>query len=372
MPSSLLPIESSSPDRPPSRPLVVTADPDLLDDVLRLAAAAGVEVELAADPVAARPGWARSPLVLVGDDVAAAMGRAGLRRRTDVVLVGRVLGDLPMWQRALDVGAEHVAVLPDAEPWLISRIAEALVRDGPSGLVVGVVGGRGGAGASTLAAALAVVASSGGTQTMLLDADPFGGGVDLVFGGEHAAGLRWPEIANARGRLAGHDLLQAVPCLGELAVLSWDRGDPLEVRPAAMSAVLTAARGVCGVVVVDLPRRLDDASRIAVADADVVFLVVPAEIRAAAAAARVAAQVTALCDDVRVVVRGPAPGGLRPADVASALGLPLAGFLKPERYLAAALEQGHAPAIAPGPLRTFCTHLLGELLVSPASVRAAQ
>lgn len=378
LPIQWLPHQPPSADEPPSRPLVVTADPELLDDVLRLAAAAGVDVEVAADPVAARPSWARSPLVLVGDDVAAAMGRAGLRRRADVVLVGRVLGDLPMWQRALDIGAEHVAVLPDAEPWLISRIADSLSREGPRGVVVGVVGGRGGAGASTLAAALAVVAMSGATQTMLLDADPFGGGVDLMFGGEHAAGLRWPQLANSRGRLAGHELLQAVPCLGELAVLSWDRGDPLEVRPSAMSSVLAAARAVCGLVVVDLPRRLDDASQVAVADADVVLLVVPAEIRAAAAAARVAAQVTSLCDDVRVVVRGPAPGGLRPADVASALGLPLAGFIKPERYLAAALEQGHAPAIAPGPLRSFCRRFLRELLVSDirrdpsASVRGSQ
>ena len=228
--------------------------------------------------------------------------------------------------------------------------------------MVGVVGGRGGAGASTVAAALAVAATSRGTQTMLIDADPFGGGVDLIFGGEHAAGLRWPEIAGARGRLAGHELLEAVPCLGDLAVLSWDRGDPLEVRPTAMSSVLAAARLACGLVVVDLPRRLDDAARVAVADADVVLLVVPAEIRAAAAAARVATHVTSLCDDVRVVVRGPAPGGLRAAEVASSLGLPLAGFVKPERYLAAALEQGHAPATTQGPLRTFCLRLLDSLL----------
>ncbi|HEY8728348.1 MAG TPA: hypothetical protein VIL94_02120, partial [Acidothermaceae bacterium] len=114
------------------------------------------------------------------------------------------------------------------------------------------------------------------------------------------------------------------------------------------------------------------------ADADVVLLVVPAEIRAAAAAARVAAQITSLCDDVRVVVRGPAPGGLRPADVATALGLPLAGFIKPERYLAAALERGHAPAIAPGPLRSFCLCFLRALGVGEvrggrsASVRGSQ
>jgi hypothetical protein len=102
------------------------------------------------------------------------------------------------------------------------------------------------------------------------------------------------------------------------------------------------------------------------------LLVVPAEIRAAAAAARVAGQVTALCDDVRVAVRGPAPGGLRPADVAAALGLPLAGFIKPDRCLSAALEQGHAPGLSAGPLRTFCLRLLSELHSNATSVRGSQ
>jgi hypothetical protein len=40
----------------PRLPLVVTADEDLLDHLLRLAAAAGTEVDVAADPAAARPG----------------------------------------------------------------------------------------------------------------------------------------------------------------------------------------------------------------------------------------------------------------------------------------------------------------------------
>ena len=57
---------------PPHRrlPLLVTADGDLLDELLRLAAAGGTEVEVAADPAAARPRWLPAPLVLVGTDQA--------------------------------------------------------------------------------------------------------------------------------------------------------------------------------------------------------------------------------------------------------------------------------------------------------------
>jgi secretion/DNA translocation related CpaE-like protein len=362
------------------RPLLVTADPDLLDDVLRLCAAAGVDIEVAPDPTAARPAWARAPLVLVGDDVSVAMSRVPLPRRADVILVGRDLGGGTgssrgsggnggsagnIWERACGVGAEHVAVFPDAEPWLIARLADAVDSGVALGLTIAVVGGRGGAGASTLAAALAVTAMRGRRRAMLIDADPYGGGADLLFGGERAAGLRWPDVATANGRIAGDELVNALPRMGELAVLSCDRGDPLELGADAMSSVLAAAARVCEVVVVDLPRRIGESAQVALAASNLALIVVPAEIRAAAAAARVATEVARFADDVRLVVRGPAPGGLDAIDIASALGLPLAGQLKAEPDLAVALERGEVPAgQGRGPLAEFCRRLLASTTVA--------
>ncbi len=51
-----------------TRPLVVTTDPGLLDDVLRLAAAAGAELEVAPDAGGARLAWRAAPVVVVGAD----------------------------------------------------------------------------------------------------------------------------------------------------------------------------------------------------------------------------------------------------------------------------------------------------------------
>jgi hypothetical protein len=105
--------------------------------------------------------------------------------------------------------------------------------------------------------------------------------------------------------------------------------------------------------------------------ADRVLLVVPAELRAAAAAARVAATVGPHCPDISVVVRGPAPSDLTAADVARALGLPLAGALRPEPGLARGLEHGDPPASAGrGPLATLCRHILSDV-VRPAGRAAA-
>ena len=341
---------------------MITSDPDLLDDVVRVAAVAGVEVEVAPEVGSARQAWVCAPLVLVGDDAAATVARMLPRRRPGVVVVGRDLDDASVWERAVGVGAEHVALLPDAEPWLVARLGDAVAGSARQGRLVAVVGGRGGAGASSLAAALAVTGMRQRRHTLFVDADPLGGGADLLFGGEDAAGVRWPDLASSRGQIAGHALCEALPSVGELAVLSWDRGEPRDVAADVMTSVIDAAQRSCELVVVDLPRRFDETGELLLARSDLALLIVPAEVRATAAAVRVAAAMTRAAGDVRVVVRGPAPGGLEVGDVVAALRLPLAGSLDPELDLAAALERGEAPAgRGVGPLAEFCARLLGQL-----------
>lgn len=355
-----------------SRPLLCTADPDVLDDLLRLAALAGVDADVAADPGAARRTWESAPCVLVGEDLLDALVASRLSRRERVLVVGRDLDDATVWQRALDLGAQRVVFLPDADSWVVQALAEA-VEGGRDGTVVAVLGGRGGAGATTLACALAVTAVRRGLPTLLVDGDPLGGGIDLVFGGEHVTGVRWPDLGRTRGRVPAAALAEALPRLSDLSVLSWDRGSATPLPAEAVHAVLTAGRRSHGLVVADLPRSLDDAGREVLAAAGSALLVVPAQLRAVAAAARVAAQVSEVCRDVRVVVRGPAPSGLSGHEVSQALGLPLAAELRPEPGLAKALEEGVPPATRRGsPLAASCHDLLEALLpVGPTTRRAA-
>ncbi|MCA1712866.1 MAG: CpaE-like family protein [Actinobacteria bacterium] len=351
------------------RPLLITSDPLVLDDLLRIAASAGVELEVAPDAGSARRAWSTAPVVVVGHDVAGACARQRLPRRDAVVLLGADLDDAGVWQLGVEVGAAHVVFLPDAEVWLTALLGDPSSR---AGTVVGVVGGRGGAGATTLAAALAVTATRAGLRTLLIDGDPLGGGIDLVFGGEHSDGLRWPDLSSTRGRVTGAALAGALPRMADLSVLSWDRGDTQAVPAEAMETVLDAGRRASDLVVVDLPRHVDDCFGVVAALADVLLLVVPAEVRASAAAARVAARVTGLCADVRLVVRGPAPSRLSGSDVARVLGLPLAGYLRAEPDLAASLDRGEAPGARSGPLASFCAGWLAELLPQrPAERRAA-
>ncbi|WP_137988532.1 septum site-determining protein Ssd [Streptomyces vilmorinianum] len=337
-------------------PLIVTEDLALLDDLLRLCAAAGAEPEVHHTVPERRASWADAPLVLVGDDAAARC--RGAARRQGVILVGRESGELDdpgVWRRAVEIGADCVLRLPDAESWLVDRIADAAEGAGRQALTVGVIGGRGGAGASTLACALALAAARTGRRTLLVDGDPLGGGLDVLLGGERAEGRRWPDFAASKGRVAGGALEESLPSVRGLRVLSWDRGDSVLVPPDAMRAVLAAARRRGGIVVVDLPRRVDGAVTEALAQLDLGLLVVPGELRAVAAAQRVATLAGTVLRDLRAVVRGPYAPGLDEQWVADALRLPLAGELPHDPGLVAALDTGAPPGgEARAPLGRFC------------------
>jgi secretion/DNA translocation related CpaE-like protein len=230
--------------------------------------------------------------------------------------------------------------------------------------VIAVTGARGGAGATSLAAALAVTGARGGRQVLLIDADPLGGGIDLALGLEDRSGPRWPALA---ATAPGPAPLGGLPAMrpggrGRLVVLSHDRDRPVRPETAELTTLLDEAGRTTDLVVVDLPRWPGSGLSAVAERADLALLIVPAEVRACAAAA---AQARALggCPDVRLVVRGPAPGGLDAASAAAAIGLPLAGWLRPEPGLAAALERGEPPGSRRrGPLASLCRELLDEQL----------
>ena len=181
-----------------------------------------------------------------------------------------------------------------------------------------------------------------------------------MLGAEDSPGARWSDYCERRGRLSSAALHDALPTRGGLAVLSWHRGAIEPVTPETMRSVLDAASQGYDLVVVDLPRQATGASTEALATADLTLIVLPAEIRATVAADRVADLARHYTRDLRLVVRGPAPGGLKPAVIAESLRLPLAGVMPPDRRLATALERGEPPHSS-GPLAAFCSRFLDDL-----------
>lgn len=340
--------------------LIVSADAELLDDLLRLAAAADVEALVASDAVHARSAWRDAALVVAGPDLSAELTGCAPPRRPGVILATADPDGDGVYRLAVDIGAQDVAYLPDAESWLVERMAAAAEPQAAAAITIGVLGGRGGAGASVLSATLASSAAARGLRTLLVDGDPLGGGIDLVLGAEGAPGARWSDYSERRGRLSSAALHDSLPTRSGLAVLSWHRGAIEPLTAETMRSVLDAASRGYDLVVTDLPRQVTDASAEALTAADITLIVVPAEIRATVAADRVAEVARRYTRDLRLVVRGPAPGGLKPAVIAESLRLPLAGVMPPDRRLAAAVERGEAPNAA-GPLRAFCARFLDGL-----------
>jgi secretion/DNA translocation related CpaE-like protein len=347
----------------PARPLVVSADEELLDELLRLLAAAGTEPELATGGPALRRAHRDAPLVLLGADALGGGAVRGLPRRAGVVVVSAQPLPATGWAAAVEVGAERVAVLPEDEAWLLSRSAAAARTPADRGWLVAVGGSCGGAGVSTVAAALALAAPPG---VVLVDADPWGAGLDLLLGGERAEGLRWPELAGLRGRVDGDALIAALPEVRGLHVLAASRAAPAPVPDDALTAAVEAARAVGRPVVVDLPRG-GTAAEAVLAEADLAVLVVPARLRAATAARLLVDAPTSGWSTARLVVRHVA-GGLSPDEVADVVGRPVLGELPHDRSAVPLGERGEPPAVSPrSPLGSLARRVLAGL--GPGAMR---
>jgi secretion/DNA translocation related CpaE-like protein len=343
----------------PARPLLVSTDEVLLDEVLRLVAAAGTEAEVATGGPALRRAHRDAPLVLVGGDALSATAVRSLPRRPGVVVVTG--GELPaaQWARAVELGAERVAELPADEAWLLGRVATATRTPVERGWLVAIGGSCGGAGVSTLASALAVAAAP---DVLLVDADPWGGGIDLLLGAEREEGLRWPDLVGLRGRVAGSALLASLPEAGGVHVLAASRSAPLAVPDEALSVVVEAARGAGCRVVVDLSRAAPDGDGAGiVTDADLVVLVVPARLRAATAARLLVESPGSPWAGAQLVV-GQVPGGLSRAEVAEVVGRPVLADLPHDRGAVPRAERGEPPAVgARSPLGGSVRRILGQV-----------
>ncbi|MEV1170032.1 septum site-determining protein Ssd [Nonomuraea sp. NPDC049784] len=342
------------------RPLVITEDHALLDDLVRIAAAAGAQLDVAHVPAHARPFWNLAPLIAVGADQADAVAATSPPTRDQVLLVTRAAEDPDSWRKCVAVGAQAVVALPDDERHLVERFADAMEPDPRSGSVICVVGGRGGAGASVLSACLALRASGDHLRTLLVDADPLGGGIDALLGQEEASGARWGDLVAREGRINSSALQAALPSFGDLAVLSFHRGEVAAIPAQAMRSVLEAGQRGFDLIVVDLPRHLDAAAIEALTRAKTTLVVTTADVRGILSTVQVLGEARKHTSDIRAVLR---PGVLDDDTAAGSLGIPSAGTLPDQPRLTATLNRGELPKLGPRTvLGALCTTLLRDLL----------
>jgi secretion/DNA translocation related CpaE-like protein len=278
------------------RPLLITEDPLLLDDVIRLATAAGVEVSVSSEPAASA--WSVAPLIFVGDDALATATARALPRRDSVIVLRRT-STVPAdatpadtWRGAVALGAEHVAELPEGSRWVVDRMAQVADDAARGGPVISCVSAAGGGGASTIAALLAREAKG-----LLVDLDPFGAAVPVE------GGVRWPDLAETRGRIPPASLRDALPSAQGAHVLTGTPGERFQIPVHALSPVLEAGARGFPCTIVDTPRGDGDASRVAWSRSDVVIVVAGPHPSTAARVPAVVDAIREVCTEVAIVAR---------------------------------------------------------------------
>jgi secretion/DNA translocation related CpaE-like protein len=321
-----------------NNPLILTRDETLLDELLRLAAAAGVVPEVATDPGGCLAGWSQASTVLVGVDQLEAVARARPPRRAGLHVVA--WGSVPdsVFRMAIDVGAQDVAELPQSDSWVLELFADAV--DGVSGesLTLGVIGGAGGSGATTLACALGLSAATRG-PACLIDADPLGAGVDRVLGFDRVDGLRWEALEQTTGRLSARALRESLPRRQGLGVLTWAHGRAPTLQPFAVREAMAAGARGHHTVVVDLARSGGALTEELASRCDHLVMTVPATVCGLGAAARLAARV-GHPGRLWLVLRG---AGVDPAVAARSVGAPVLLSMADQRGLDEAVNLGAGP-----------------------------
>jgi secretion/DNA translocation related CpaE-like protein len=346
--------------------LAVLAEPALRGELDRIAAAAGVRVVHAGSALpVSRKAWSAALAVILDESAAQGCAVTGLPRRAHVIVVAGTDPAPTTWAAAIDVGAQHVLKLPAQEHDLVRELADAgdsARDDGAAGTVVAVIGGRGGAGASLFAVAMAQAASN----SLLVDVDPWAGGIDLVVGAETTPGVRWPDLALEGGRLTWSAVRDALPRHRGISMLSGTRRCD-ELDAGAVQAVIDAGRRGGATVVCDLPRRLTGAVETVLETADLVVVISPCDVRACAATATMTPMLAGLNPNIGLVVRGPSPGGLRAEEVAQIAHLPLLVSMKPDPRLAEQLEHDGLRLGRRSALAAAARRVLAVLPVHPAA-----
>ena len=363
-------------NRPGRFILVAVGDPVIHPEAMHVAAATGHAVVDTVDPRDITRHLPRADAVLVDAETAGHVATLG--RRPRLYFLAADPGPVD-WRAAMTCHAEQALVLPAQAAELLAELGHVSDPPGASGgadarsattpgTVIALTGACGGAGTSTLAAAVARTAAHDrlGPVT-LVDGVGNSGGLDLLLGIEDDAGARWPDLRLGEGAVPGADLRAALPATGDgIAVLAAARStvaDPFRLGPQAVSTVLGSLRSSPGLTVVDLPPEgLLQESGEAVLDAcGQVVLLAPAEVRAAAAAASLVARLVRSRTPVAVVARHRGWSGLSVADLERITHAEVIAELGTVTRLSRATELGGLPASLPRPLLTAARAVLAEV-----------
>ena len=254
-----------------------------------------------------------------------------------IALVTTGLVGTDTWKQAMELRATYVATIPESRDWLLENLTAPATR---KAMCVAIIPGAGGAGASTVASALAFHATSIFENICLIDCDQTNAGIDIVLGIEGQQGMRWPNFKSLGSAISATDILRGLPVCNNVSVLSTSSEEILLDLPEVVEIVKQLST-TTDLVILDLSRTegLSKDSEL-LALADLVWVVVPATVRGCASADRLVANATDNNENVELVVRSIPGAALTPLEVAQILNIPLAGSFSTDTRIVEQIEQG--------------------------------
>lgn len=334
----------------PHEVLVFISEIATAQTVTQLCAASSITFLAVTDVVAVAAYWRSATVVIVDIPGLRACTVAGLPKRARVVLIPEPDSD------RLSTRSQPVAViaeLPGHSQELVDYLRGVTRVGAPQGVVLAVSSACGGAGATSLALAMAAAAVDGGLETVLIDADPLGYGVDAIVGVANGGGLGWSDFYQAEGKVASGLFRQSLPVVDGVGILGWRGAQAHLPDSASLGAVTDAAREAVDVTIFDLGRwfylptsqEQQVARTTLLARLDALTVVAPTESRGAFGCERILQGGLATALQPMLVTRGPSPAGLHPADLADGLQLRHIAHVDFDRVSAKMLDQG----VNPGP-----------------------
>ena len=307
--------------------LLVTTDDRVVSEFKKITAATQTHLVIASEPTKSEIDLAYRVFV--------SQESSGIEvTHDDVVLVTVGTTDSSTWSSALHLSAKHVATIPESREWLIEHLSEPI---NTKGLSVAIIPASGGVGASLAACGLAFHARQLFQNVALVD-------LDITFGIENQAGMRWHDFAEISNSITGNDIFRSLPSQDNVGLLTHGRLSTAESK-IPKTVILERLKQACDLVVIDCPRPSDrDFSLDVISDCDLVLIATTATVRGCASAKRSISELAGHAKNIELLVRNVPGSNIDPMQIAELLNTPLASVINTDTRIVEQIEQGFGVA----------------------------
>jgi MinD-like ATPase involved in chromosome partitioning or flagellar assembly len=174
----------------------------------------------------------------------------------------------------------------------------------------------------------------------LVDLDQSSASLDITFGLENQAGMRWQDFSELSGPISGVDIYRSLPSRENVGLLTHGELTSAESL-IPKNLILDKLKEACELVVIDFPKASDKHFSLdAISECDLALVATTATVRGCASAKRSIAGLAGYARNIELVVRNMPGSNLEPMQIAELLNTPLAATVNTDVRIVEQIEQG--------------------------------